>query len=569
MARFIHSADSMLFINHDKAINYAFQQNAIPVVQEVRVQNDATTRSNLTLSVSTEPAFADPVEIRMQTLGAGEEFRISPLDLKLSPIFLGELSEKVSGWLKVEVKEGDSLLCTKMEPIALLARNEWCGLVSLPEILAAFVLPNDPAVMPLLSRASEILGEHTGRSALSGYQDKSRKRAWEQAASIYRAIAELGIRYINPPASFESTGQKVRFPSDIVTQRFGTCLDLVLLFGACCEQSGLHPLVLMHDGHAYAGCWMDERTLPEPAIDDLQTIRKLVELQELIVFETTLLTGASAGTLGDAELVAKPYLNPDIAFRIALDIRRSRISRIHPLPIPGQESTNGFGSEKTPPVAGADGLGERSFSEIIAPEADAPSTKSATRIDQWKSRLLDLSLRNRLLNFKATKGTIPILSTAPEQVEDELAANVELQLLPKPQIMSESDPRNAATYTQQQKADALTEHLQEELQNRRLRTGLEEAEHTRRLTELYRAARLAMEENGTNTLFAAVGILEWRETEHSDRVLRAPLLLVPVELKRKSVLEGFALRRIDEETRLNVTLMEMLRQQFHKDIHGP
>ena len=43
-------------------------------------------------------------------------------------------------------------------------------------------------------------------------------------AAIYRAIAELGIRYINPPASFETTGQKVRFPSDIVAPRFEPCI---------------------------------------------------------------------------------------------------------------------------------------------------------------------------------------------------------------------------------------------------------------------------------------------------------------------------------------------------------
>jgi hypothetical protein len=106
--------------------------------------------------------------------------------------------------LRVEVLDGGgegaapSVLQSTTENISLLAHNEWCGLVSLPEILAAFVLPNDPAVMPLLDRASEILGAHTGRTALNGYQDKNRKRAWEQVAAIYKAVAELGLRYIRP-----------------------------------------------------------------------------------------------------------------------------------------------------------------------------------------------------------------------------------------------------------------------------------------------------------------------------------------------------------------------------------
>lgn len=111
--------------------------------------------------------------------------------------------------------DGETVVCSVTEPISLLARNEWRGLVALPEILAAFILPNDPAVMTILGRASELLRESTGRTALTGYQDKSRKRTWEQVAAIYKAIGGLSIRYINPPASFENSGQKVRFPSDI------------------------------------------------------------------------------------------------------------------------------------------------------------------------------------------------------------------------------------------------------------------------------------------------------------------------------------------------------------------
>ena len=554
-------------VSHDPAINYAFQQNAIPVIRELAVRNDSLPRKDLVIRVRTEPAFAMPVELNVQSLEPEGEFHVAPLDLKLSPSFLADVTEKVSGCLHIDLIEGETIVATRTGAITLLAKNEWSGLDSLPEILAAFVLPNAPAVMSILSRASKILGEHTGRAAFNGYQDKSRKRAWEQVAAIYKAIGEAGIRYIAPPASFENTGQKIRFPSDILEQRFGTCLDLVLLFCACCEQAGLHPLVLMHEGHAYAGCWLEDRTLEEPAIDDLQRIRKLAEVEAITVFETTSLASESPVTLQDGERNAQPHLTTTLPFRLALDIRRSRISRIHPLPIPGQEIIPpNAAPPETPQPKLEPGIGQRDFTEpVIQPAA---TQRPLSRIDQWKSKLLDLSLRNRLLNFKPTKSTIPILSTVPEQLEDTLAANVELSVQPKPKLMGESDPRNAKLYTDQQKSEWLAGFLKDELAQCRMRTGLEETEHIRRVTELYRAARLAVEENGTNTLFLAVGVLEWRETEHADRVLRAPLLLVPVELKRKSVLEGFVLRRLDEDTRVNVTLMEMLRQEFQKEVPG-
>jgi hypothetical protein len=51
--------------------------------------------------------------------------------------------------------------------------------------------------------------------------------------------------------------------------------------------------ILMHQGHAYSGCWLEERTLPEPCIDDLQHIRKLAADSLITVFETTLHKRAS------------------------------------------------------------------------------------------------------------------------------------------------------------------------------------------------------------------------------------------------------------------------------------
>ena len=102
--------------------------------------------------------------------------------------------------------------CTKPLPLAVLAYNEWYGVSSLPEIIAAHVLPNDPAVERILAEASKLLLEKTQDSSLSGYQSGDPRRAYAQAAAIYFAAARQKISYINPPASFEKTGQKIRTP---------------------------------------------------------------------------------------------------------------------------------------------------------------------------------------------------------------------------------------------------------------------------------------------------------------------------------------------------------------------
>lgn len=42
---------SLLVVSFDSAINYAFQQNAIPVVKDLRFQNDVVARKDLVIRV--------------------------------------------------------------------------------------------------------------------------------------------------------------------------------------------------------------------------------------------------------------------------------------------------------------------------------------------------------------------------------------------------------------------------------------------------------------------------------------------------------------------------------------
>ncbi len=84
-------------VSFDPAINYALQQNAIPVVKELRFQNDDVARKDIVIRVSTEPVFAAPVEMRLQGIVASGEYHIALLDLKLSHDFLAGLNQAVSG----------------------------------------------------------------------------------------------------------------------------------------------------------------------------------------------------------------------------------------------------------------------------------------------------------------------------------------------------------------------------------------------------------------------------------------------------------------------------------------
>ena len=86
----------------------------------------------------------------------------------------------------------------------------------------------------------------------------------------------------------------------------------------------------------------------------------------------------------------------------------------------------------------------------------------------------------------------------------------------------------------------------------------------RRLSGVYENARISLQEKGVNTLYCALGCLEWFESNDSDRQFFSPLILVPVEIRRE-LQHGeyrFAITSTGEEPMMNITLAERLRRDF-------
>ena len=553
-------------IDLDRRINFAMQQNDIPVVKMLHVENrgDAPLR-DLQVRISTEPAFALGWSTQIAVVGGKATYNIEAIDLNLSPGYLGELTERVRGQLWIEVASGGEILTRLAEPVELLARDEWSGLSSLPEILAAFVLPNHPAIEPVLRAAAEFMSHWTGDPSLNGYQSKDPRRAYTMASAVYAALQKLGLTYVNPPASFEAEGQRVRLPDRILESRMATCLDVVLLAAACLEQAGLNALVVLVEGHALNGVWLRDESFPEPATDDGLRLRKRVDLNEIAVFDAAGVTVRPALSYERAVAEAKRRLDSTESFRCAIDIFRSRKGRVRPLPerverpeAPGRPGTGAevAGGEPAAPDVSGLGVGGEPGPAEVGPTAETP----ATRLDRWRRKLLDLSLRNRLLNFKDTRKTLPLLCPDLPQLEDMLAGGTTFRIQPRPVDLGQDDPRDAAAHRRRTGQEGIEELLREELKACRLRADTTPEELDRRLIEIYRAARLGLEEGGASALYLAIGFLAWYETETSAERRLAPILLLPLELHRKSIREGFTLRQGDDDPRINVTLLEMLKQ---------
>ncbi len=130
-------------------------------------------------------------------------------------------------------------------------------------------------------------------------------------------------------------------------------------------------------------------------------------------------------------------------------------------------------------------------------------------------------------------------------LEDALAAGEEFQLLPKPSDW-DNPLRMAGVYQALNQTDPIIDLVKNELSQKRLRTYLSESDLVNGLTNLYRSSKLSMEENGANTLYLSLGLLKWFETPVSEQPRFSPLLLIPVDIIRKSALKGFVVRSREE-----------------------
>lgn len=195
-------------------------------------------------------------------------------------------------------------------------------------------------------------------------------------------------------------------------------------------------------------------------------------------------------------------------------------------------------------------------------------------LSEVRKDLLDFGLRNPLLNYRLLKTRgLEVPETPPADVFRLLVTEgAELSFLPIEETPrmgllyepedSERDDRRALVRTRPGKRTQTQQQMGFQPNSNELPTGLSEKELEKRLLATYYAAKSSIEEQGVNTLFIALGMLIWRDSKNADEVRRAPLLLIPVELERRSAGEGFHLKYSGDDVAPNVCLLEYLKQSF-------
>ena len=541
-------------------VNFASAQNDVAIVEEVTVQNPTDKAlTDIRITLRAAPPIIRERTWSIDRVAPQSELPVSDLSTPLDIERLQGLDEAEIGELEFRMEAQGLETIVKKHRIELLARDEWGGVGDMAQILAAFVSPNDAAVARVLKDAARLL-EAAGRDgSMNGYQSGDPRRAYMLADAIWSAVTGLGLTYAEPPASFETEGQKIRGPGRITGEGLATCLDSTLFLAAAFEAAGLHPVALFSQGHAWVGVWIVKKDFGHVTEPDVVAVRKAVQAREFVSVETTLLTKRPSIGFDRAVDEGRRRLteNRDPEFVMAVDIARSRAARIRPLAshaVP--ESANTDPIDEAAPAA----LSPLPDFGLLPSEIgeEEPETRE-DRIERWQRKLLDLSLRNRLLNHRDSKQTLPLRCPSVAALEDQLADGKRF----RGYSLSDNDPFGQRTVSPQEAQRIEEDVIRDAFERRELVVPLTGKEMNGRLLTLYRRARSDMQEGGTNTLFLAAGFLRWKKTEGDTRTYRAPLLLIPIKLERRSAQSPFRIAHHEDDVRINSTLLEFLKRDFN------
>ncbi len=512
-----------------QVVSLAMVHNDVPLLRSLRLHNSGDARRGAEVSVAvrdSEGTLSLP-SVALVDLPEQGSSHVNQLALRMDSAAMMELEERRRGSLEVEVRHAGGTLAQWSQDVAILAGRQWLnrpiGLGM--EMLAAHVMPNSPEIAGLLGEVADLLKHRTGDSSVQGYQ-AGPERADEIAGAVFEAMRNRGIRYANPPASWSDAGQKVRTPEEVLQGRVGTCLDTTVVMAAALEQAGIHPLLWVIDGHSFVGYWREERQLDAIATDETSSLVNQVDLGLMRLVETTMVTDAAPAAGFEAATSAPLEAARDLARAIGVvDVIVGRRNGI--VPLPSQRRTESGNvqiieyrpAEHSSPMPRLSGRAEGATQTAVA------GTPVPPRVQQWKNALLDLSLRNRLINF-TTRSAVTL--TVPDghlaDVEDLVHDGRALTLLASDTVEQVYQARGMRFGRDLPRA-----HLADLLAQRAgVYTDVTQQAYARQLRSLAYKARTIEEETGANNLYLALGSLVW---ELDGRPLRSPLILVPVSLR--------------------------------------
>lgn len=179
----------------------------------------------------------------------------------------------------------------------------------------------------------------------------------------------------------------------------------------------------------------------------------------------------------------------------------------------------------------------------------------STRLGRWKQKLIDQTLHNPLLNFKPSRlTTIAVVDEKPAEVYRALQIQGKSMTFGAAPGARSGAKHSSVEFSLHDPKPSNEGHFDLKLQ-----TGLTAEALNLHLLRIFQKSTSLFEEQGFSSLCLSLGMLEWFDAKDGNTVLKAPLVLLPVQLERETAGSKFTLKATQDDPVLNPAIMERLR----------
>ncbi len=200
---------------------------------------------------------------------------------------------------------------------------------------------------------------------------------------------------------------------------------------------------------------------------------------------------------------------------------------------------------------------------------DSDLERVRAQLCYWQSELLDLSNRNRLLNFRNLEtrpSALRLEEPHPETIFDALLDGKTLTIVGTD--LDEDDSSTVHTTALpgiDLPTDSTARTGSSSLKQGTARASLPTDRTNRVALRLASRAKASLQEQGISTLYAAFGLLKWQEKQGARRLNTdplAPIVLLPISIREEVTTGVFRISSSGSEPEVNLTLSERLKKDF-------
>ena len=541
-----------------KVVSYADYFARRPLFSALQIKNACEEAVNdITLTIENENGMLVPFEKSFSEIPFESVVNVELGNL-LSPHYFGNLEEIREEKISVALRKDKKVIATGEWTVQALPFDFWQGTEGNAETLAAFVRPRLADCGKIRADVEEQLRKWGADFELCGYVGNDKNAVRRIIAALYACLRRLAVSKKSADISRPvEAGAGVK----ILSEKQASSLEMALFACSCLESFGLYPILVLGERNVTCGVWLYDNCFLDTVSDDVARLGAYISdgINNVSCFDVEDLFSDKNAAYTTSEMHFKQKLDAGCYFERYVDVRRCRISHVLPMPLRARN------------LKGYEILQESDMSPDAAPSQLKGAQKLSldneqTKDKQWERRLLDLSMKNTLLHFQPQKGAVHLVSANVDELMDALTERGEMQLGEATFDLKEIARRGVA-FGASAEVRGMRELIAIENHSGILRTFADEKYLTETVSRLIKKNKEADEESGAKILYLTMGFLKWYAREDGAEHY-APLVLLPVILKKSKGASGYSVFLTDEDVSVNFTLLEYLKQEFNIDIRG-